>query len=375
MHRSNVRCAPHFDIRPHAKKTLVTTTAPQAAAAAAVAVAPSASAPSSPPPLGLYGLSEDLVKQKANLLYISGNASVTTVGPPFPASWQEGQQLSALDGATGTLYTLVFDILAKAPRFVGISLATGAVVSNVPAPFHEDPFIGLGQAVAWDPSSARIIAGGQDANLTHVIGFIDPATGAWEQVAALNASLTDVFSAGTAYIPTINALAYQLRTGNAVEIYVVDMATGRVAEVDQSYGAGAGNLETMDYDPVTDTVYGLSVIVLPNNTLARAVSALHPHNLTITLVGLVPGFASEYEGIGAVDVAGRSLWWVGQKSGAAPTDPAWLIQSSLADGGVVSAAEFCSPSAVFGCPWSMAFLNAAPPAPADAGSGHGRMDA
>jgi hypothetical protein len=332
-------------------------------------LAAAAAAASSPAPLGLYGLSEDNLHLTAHLLSISAaTGAITPVGPSLPPQYQVGTQLTALDERRGILYTLVYDfITTHRPYLLGLNLSTGALLSAVPAPFHADPFVGLGELVAWDSLGGRVIVSGQLANLTHVVGFLDPLTGAWDPRASLDAALGDVFSSPACFVPPLNALAFQLRNNLTVDIFLADLSgTGKVTLVNQSY-TDARDLGTLEWDPVTGKVYGLGILVRgsgKNATLVRTLSALDPATLTISEVGAVEGYLSEYDGIGAIDVAGRSLWWVGLPTGAGPNAPADLLQLSLDDARVLSAVQsFCDPSQLdtnVSCPYSIEYLNAPP---------------
>jgi hypothetical protein len=313
------------------------------------AAALAASASAAPPSFGLYGLSPTV-----DLIRVYPNASTVPIGPALPSNLLQAQELSTIDEKAGVLYSILYDDKADKPMFTGISLSTGAVVSSVPVPFAESSFVGVGQLVAWEPTSARLIAGGQLANQSHVIGLVDPKSGAWEQVAMLNSTWLDVLGGAVTYIPPINSLAFQLGTQTSIDVFLLDMATGAITEVDQSYANGA-NVETMDYDPVSQTVYGLGI--LPSgSTFERSIVALHPSNKTITVVGPVKAYGIESGGIAAINVGARGLYWVGQKTGASPNDPFYLVCNSLVNASVLSAAELCTSDPT--CPWSLEFLNA-----------------
>lgn len=54
------------------------------------------------------------------------------------------------------------------PNLVGISIATGSVVSAVTLAFSESSFVGVGQNIAWEPDTGGIIVSGQNAAGDHL---------------------------------------------------------------------------------------------------------------------------------------------------------------------------------------------------------------
>lgn len=275
------------------------------------------------------------------------------VGSPLPNELQ-AQQLSCMDEKHGILYAIFYDETKNAPMFTGISLTTGAIVSSVPVPFAESSFIGVGQFMAWDPLSAQLLAGGQVANQSHIIGWVNPTTGAWTHLSTVPSTYLDVLGGAVTFSETMGDLFFQLGTNTSINIFSLNVKTGALKQFDQSYTDGH-NLETMDFDVVSGNVYGLGI--LPSgNTFERTIVVLYPQNMTMAVVGKVEKYGIESGGIAALAV-GQSLFWIAQKTGAAPADPFYLIQNSLKDASVISvSAELCTSDPT--CPWSLEYLNA-----------------
>jgi hypothetical protein len=301
------------------------------------------------PPYGLYGLSDSV-----QLIRAFNNGTTVPVGPALPSNDLQAQQLSAIDEKNGILYAILYDDVKNVPTFTGISLATGKVLSSVPVPFAESSFVGVGQLVAWEPGSAQLIAGGQLANLTHVIGLVNPTSGEWTHVASLNSTWLDVLGAATCFAPSTGDLIFQLGTQTSIDVFTLNIKSGAVKPFDQSFSNGQ-NIETCDYDPISGSAFGLG-IEPSGSTFKRTIVALHPTNMTISVVGDVTDYGIESGGIAAINVASHSLYWIGQKTGAAPNDPFYLVQSSLKDGSTVSSGELCTSDPT--CPWSLEYLNA-----------------
>lgn len=88
-----------------------------------------------------------------------------------------------------------------------------------------------------------------------------------------------------------------------------------------------------------------------NGTIERTVVRLNPVSQTYTTVGVVPGWLMESGGESALDAASRTLYWIGQPTGAKPTDPFHLVGLNADTGAVVSSPSLCATDAV--CPWSI----------------------
>lgn len=171
---------------------------------------------------------------RRGLLGIHGAYSRSAVRTRHPRSTLGSHANSAL---TARPTYAGYQLSNSTAMFTGLDLNTGAVTSSVPIPFSDSAFIGVGQVralaerrglgdasrmrlqswvdpaalleasatppssfinftnnehrfehcttihfpmqmMAWEPNSQRLICGGQLADQTHVIGLIDPITGA-----------------------------------------------------------------------------------------------------------------------------------------------------------------------------------------------------
>jgi hypothetical protein len=331
---------------------LVFSSLSQAAAAAAAAAASAApSLRAAAPAYGLYGLSADV-----SLIRQYTNGTAVAIGAPL-ANDLQAQQLSTIDEAAGVLYAIFYDDTTDKPMFTGVSLATGKVVSSVPVPFAESSFVGVGQLCAWEPRQKALIAGGQLANASHVIGLVDPVSGAWTHLATLNSTYLDVLGGASAFASSTGELLFQLGVGDTINIFALNTQTGAVQQYTQDFDGGH-DIVTMDYDPTTGDVFGLGIMAA-GSSIERTVTRLHTGNYTISLVGKVPDYTIESGGIAALNVASRTLYWIGQKSGGNPgTAPFYLIGNSIVNASVVSVSAGALCTSDPGCPWSLEYLNA-----------------
>jgi hypothetical protein len=302
--------------------------------AAAASAAASASAATAPP--GVYGLNQQL-----QLSRVFPNGTSLPVGPPH-SSYDAAQQLSCIDGDTGVLYFIGYDRSAAAPTLVGLDLTTGAQVSAVALPFAEAQDEGLGQLVAWEPASKRVIVGGAVNATTHVVGLIDPVAGAFAPVAYLT-DFRNVFGAASVYVPTRRVFLFDLD----VDLVILDLDKGTFVAVPQNASWG---LLGLNFDKATGDVYGLAGG--PGEGV-RTVVRLDPTVMNVTITGYVPDWANQSGGITAYDSYARAMFWIAQKAGAAPGDPFYLVSVSV-DGGkvlTVSSGPLCTTDAA--CPWSL----------------------
>lgn len=134
-----------------------------------------------PPPVGLYALDAS-----AALSRRSPDGSWTAVGPPLP--YAQAQQLSCIDNARAIFYMVGYLQSAAEAFLVGVSLVTGSVLTATKLPFFDQQYVGIGQYVAIEPSSAKVFVGGQDASRNHLIGLVDPADGSFEVLANLTST-------------------------------------------------------------------------------------------------------------------------------------------------------------------------------------------
>jgi hypothetical protein len=293
----------------------------------------------------LFGLSSSV-----QLSRYGADGSATAIGPARPSLLQ-AQNLAALDAAGGVYYFVEDGGGGGAPSRVGLSTASGAVVSQAALPFVEQAFVGVGQLLAWAPDLGLAVLAGQAADGTHLVGTVNVTSGAWAPVANVSRSDDDVLGGAAVYVPATGDFIFNLGVDNGTEIanVAVNLRSGAVR-----FGANtqAGNLESMSLNARDGKVYGLSLHIVGEG-FNRSVSSMDPATLDITEIGVVPGFGIESGGIGTVDSAAQTLFWIGMAAPYVPNTPLFLVQVSLADASVVSSAQLCQTDP--GCPWSLEF--------------------
>lgn len=296
---------------------------------------------------GLYGFSESVQLLR---VYTNGTTSVISqVGSPN--EYGQAQGLSTIDQANGIFYSILFQLSTSKPFLVGVSLSSGKIVSSVSLPFTEEGFIGVGQWLTLS-SPDLIIVGGQDAAQNHILGSISPTKGNYKQIAKLNASLLDVLGGcHAAYSPVTDSVYIQLGTQNpaAINVYEINVRSGSVR---QSNETDTANIDTLSYDPTSKMIYGLGIQVA-GGSLQRTIVSMDPATLRITTVGKVNVETIESGGIAALDSKGKTLYWIGDKTGQ---DDFFLVGNSIEAGAkVISTGDLCKEDAA--CPWMLEFYS------------------
>lgn len=192
-----------------------------------------------------------------------------------------------------------------------------------------------------DPASSRVFVGGQDVNGFHIVGLIEPSSGAFTQLLNLTSALRNVFGGTCVFVPETNELWFELD----VDIMVLSLATKKVEvlPVSESY-----EILGMNRDPATGVIYGLGGG--PGQGV-RTVVALHAGNRTIAPTGTVPAFGMQMGGITAYDWQARSIFWIAQRANADPSAPWFLVQNAVEGGKTASTAPLCGNGQL--CPWSL----------------------
>ena len=296
-----------------------------------------AAALASTAPAGLYGLD-------ANAALIRRTPGGAWVGVGAPLPYAQAQQLSCIDAARGLFYMIGYSRADSEPFLVGVSLADGTVASATALPFVDQQFVGIGQYVAIEPSSAKVFVGGQDAARNHIVGLVDPAGGSFEILANLSSGFRDVFGGTSAYIPTTNELFFELD----LDIMILDVATKNVTVLPVSPDF---SILGMNYDSALDIIVGLDGG--PGQGV-RTVVSIDPRARVDNVTGSVPQYAMQMGGMTAYDAAARTVFWIAQETGAPSHAPWFLVQNRAVGGDVVTAEPICAAGGV--CPWSIHFF-------------------
>ena len=310
------------------------------------------SAPAAP---GLFG-----VLSGAQLARINpADGSAAPVGAGLPAYEFVGQNLAAVDRSRGVYYVLGYNSSRNATNLVGVDMATGAVVSDVPTPFVLPGFFASGEAfLAFSDARGRAVLAGQTAVGAPEYTFVlmDPATGAWSVVARLNASAYGpVGYAPSVLLPARDEFValYAVNPGasEVLSLIAVGLADGAV----RVWDADCGDAVVLDVDAATGDVYGIGQDRA--HAFERALFRFAPDGSTCARVGAdIGAFETLVVGEGAIDSAARVFYWTSMPANATrpPFPPVDLVGTSLDDAATVSA----HPYAGDGDPAQLRFLNA-----------------
>jgi hypothetical protein len=280
------------------------------------------------------------------LAALAQNGSLAALGPPLGISPAWG--VSAFDASARVFFALNLDDATV----VGISAATGAVVSRAPLP----RVLACCVLIAWAPDLRGLAVVGDAANGTHVVGLLDAATGAFSARAAFATPGDRDNAAGSAaYVPGAQLLVFDVvAAGGALPEdshvnFAVNLSSGAVLNrTDPSGEPGPSVLESRAFYAGDGLVYGTGTLQCIDDpapcqqyAFNRTVTSLDPRTLALTVRGLVLAFGVSLGSIAAVGDAGApggSLFWLGF---AAPLQPGrgapiYLVQSALADARVLS---------------------------------------
>jgi hypothetical protein len=212
-------------------------------------------------PLGLYGIQDSGSSSAGALARIDvSTGAMSSLGGGLPME-AVAQEVSTIDGSSEVYYVIGYNMSSYTPNVVGISLATGSILSSAPISFAEEAFIGVGQNIAWAPDTNAIIASGQNSKGDHLYGYVDPATGNFTQRAIVQCGdkCDDVMAGPADYAPDTHVFVAQLGTlgsDPAIDFIAVNMSSGKPAPKPD-----CGGLETLDYDKKSGYFYGIGLQV------------------------------------------------------------------------------------------------------------------
>jgi hypothetical protein len=294
------------------------------------------------------------------LASLAQNGTLTPLGPPLGISPAWG--VSTFDAAGGVFFTLNLNDATV----VGISAATGAIVSRAPLP----RLFATAECcvfIAWAPDLRGLAVVGDAANGTHVVGLLDAATGAFSVRAAFaTPGDRDNVVGSAAYVPHAQLLVFDvMATGSALpeDSFVniaVNLSSGAVFNrTDPNGEPGPSVLGNRDFYAGDGLIYGTGTLQCIDDpspckqyAFNRTVTSLDPRTLALTVRGLVLAFSVSLGSISAVGDAGTpggSIFWLGF---AAPFEPGrgvpiYLVQNALVDARVLSqSAPLCFMGAV-----------------------------
>jgi hypothetical protein len=299
----------------------------------------------------LVGLSGATPPSLVHLDALTGRVVLT--GAPLPGELV-AQQLAALDAPRGLFYALGFDTAKQRTNLLTLNASSGALLARVlvPALFEPD-LVGVGQALAVDARSGRLVAmGRRSAGSPHEVGLLDPQTGGFAPLVNLSRALGDDASC----VAAVDANGARVLVGVAdrgvEELALVELdAPHTVSPVPESFGDGR-NLQALGFDAAARAFVGLGI---SPDTMHRTVVRLNETSLPASwsVAGAVSGFLVMLGSICAVDEAAGVIYWMGAKGET--TSPFFIVGVSAADASVVSVSKAPVEAPE---PWSLFWLPA-----------------
>lgn len=142
-------------------------------------------------------------------------------------------------------------------------------------------------------------------------------------------------------MPETNELWFELD----LDIMILDLATKKVTVLPVS---PSFSILGMNLDSARGIIVGLDGG--PGQGV-RTIVSLDPHARRDNVTGSCPEYAMQMGGMTAYDAAARTVFWIGQKTGAGSDAPWYLVQNAAVGGAVVTAEPICAAGSF--CPWSI----------------------
>jgi len=287
-----------------------------------------------------------------------------------------------MDDRNAIFYLIGYNFTDEMANLIGISTITGAVTSNVELPFAESGFVGVGQAVDFDPTTGDIIATGRlTSSGPHTVLRMNAKTGIYKVIADVDGG--DVLGAATCFNPVTSTEYLEFATNDtfaatyrrmaarltstvdnvisdaaspnrlSIDLYGVDTKSGKVEHIIEDPEVGKV-LTTMQFDPKTRTIIGLGYHII-DGKFHRTMERFDPVAKAWSQIAELPDCLMESGGVSALDVVGRVLYVIMQKTGALPSDPWYLLGLNADTGKAVSNVILCRDFPA--CPWSLEFAN------------------
>jgi len=268
------------------------------------------------------------------------------VGKPLGAELT-GQQLSTVDPVNNVIYAVGFNSTSNNVNLVGMDLK-GSQILNIPLPFGQEVFVGVGQAVDFNSNTGEVLVSGRDpatGNKHHVLS-VNPKTRQISSITVIGDQ--DVLGGAAAYDAKNNVYWLQFSTNNDIILVRVDLATGNQVIVPNPL-----NLETMDYDPTNGVILGVGLKVDSPTNYYRVMLSLDSTTNKFTVMGQIPGYFIINSCEGAIDDTNRKYYSmlqpVGQKK------PFQLVEYDLTSNTVTNNPNIGG-SDCDSCPWSLHFI-------------------
>ena len=225
---------------------------------------------------------------------------------------------------------------------------------NVPVPFGESGFVGVGQAIVVDPDTSHVYVGGQQtANGPHIVGSIDPISGSFRQIANISGEYDDVLGGDAVFDPKTRQMIIQLGVVSppAIDLFAIFVDNGTVVEIDEDVGKVC---TTLAYDSKSGLVWGTGMAANGMGQV-RSIETLNLATKTFREVAKVPSFLYEAAGISTVDEVQSLFFWVGNHEEDQGQGAYYLVGHRLSDGQIATSPKLCDQFE--DCPWSLEAYN------------------
>jgi len=291
----------------------------------------------------LYGLGVSI----PSLVRINPTTAIETrVGSTNLPNELTAQQLSSIDARNRIYYLIAYNDTSSIVQIIGLSLTTGTLVKTIKLPFISSAFIGVGETCNVMPNGDILVSGRDRVRNQHQILRVSASTGATSKIASIGD--VDVLGGASTYDPSNSMLWIQLGLkSGSISNFGFNISTGKlVHQIPDTL-----NMETMDYDPVTQLIYGIGLQVFNETSYYRILMTLDSKTGKYNIIGKIPGYFIIQASLAALDSKGRLLYTYLQKTGNsnAKFD---LLTISMQDASIKNAVLACNNN----CPWSIAYL-------------------
>jgi hypothetical protein len=269
--------------------------------------------------------------------------------------------LAAVDDASATYFVVGLNESRQAATVVGVSLATGAVVSSCASPFA---FTGAGESITWAgaPRSQLIVGGHMRDSGARALGALDMASCAYTNLATLSASLMSWPAAASAYVPASDELVVVFSAdsqGSRTQLVSVSLASGNSSLWPAGAGSHCSLAESLSLDRTSGLLFSIGGAGGAANA-TRQLLALDPGRRSCAKQDdISPPFLDMLESLAGFDASLREVLWVSQAGGEDDDAPFFLVRTPVGGGGVSAAValEGCTGFFAIACPWQLGFLN------------------
>lgn len=229
---------------------------------------------------------------------------------------------------------------------IGVSLNTGAVVSNTALPIL--PSTGPGRSEVFEGAIAYasdleaivvLITNFTAEENQHVLGTLHPATGKWTTIRTVsNPASTPDQPEGVVYVPGKQIFIFQLDVNKALTQFAYNFKTGALLN------ATGAQFTDFVFNPKDGMVWGHGVTVV-GKYFVRELSKMDPSTLQVETVKVLDSLCIDGGNLVTLDVEKQTMYWVSSLSkddNSSQPIPFYLVGVSLANATVVSQSLLCS---------------------------------